>query len=243
MPAIGFQLYSLHAVSDPLPDVLAATGKTAFEGVEFAGLGDTPPQDVAAALEAADLDVAGAHVGLDEIEANPQEVATTYRDLDCTDIVVPWLDPDHFESLDTVEAAGTRLAEAADTLVEYDCSLHYHNHDQEFVQFDGRPALDALLETADEVGLQLDLGWAGAAGYDPLPFLEERADRVRTAHLKDYDAATQELVEVGRGDLDIPATVELVRDLDLDWLVYEAEHHPDSYETLDHADDILEAYW
>lgn len=40
MTAIGFQLYSLHDVSDPLTTVLSRVGEAPFDGVEFAGLGD-----------------------------------------------------------------------------------------------------------------------------------------------------------------------------------------------------------
>jgi sugar phosphate isomerase/epimerase len=145
MTAFGFQLYSLHAVEDPLPTVLERVGETGFDGVEFAGLGDAGVDELADALDRAGLAVAGAHVGLDEVEANPEGVAETYRALDCPDVVVPWLGPEQFESVAAVEAAAERLTAAADALAARDLRLHYHNHDQEFVELDGEPALSHLL--------------------------------------------------------------------------------------------------
>jgi sugar phosphate isomerase/epimerase len=230
-------------VPDPLPAVLARVGETPFEGVEFAGLGEADPADVAAALDDAGLAAAGAHVPLDEIAADPGTVARTSRALGCTDVVVPWLDPEHFQSRDRIREAGRRLAAAAAALAAHDVSLHYHNHDGEFVRVDGRLALDRLLDAADGVGLQLDLGWTGAAGHDPVPFLEARADRVETVHLKDYDAAAGTVVEVGDGDLDVAAAVSAAREGGVDWLVYEAEDRPDSYDTLDHAAAVAARYW
>lgn len=243
MTALGFQLYSLHEIPDSLPQLIDAVAETPFEGVEFAGFGETTPGEATAALDAAGLAAAGAHVGLDAIESDSVGVAETYRALGTRDIVVPWLDPAHFETRSAVEAAGERLTVAASTLAEHDITLHYHNHDQEFVRLDGAPALDHLLAAADGVRLELDLGWAGAAGYDPLTVFEERADQIDLVHLKDYDASTGDVVEVGAGDLDIGAAVSLARDHDIEWVIYEAEERPDSYDTLDHAATIADTFW
>ncbi|GAA0682837.1 sugar phosphate isomerase/epimerase [Natronoarchaeum mannanilyticum] len=243
MTSFGFQLYSLHAVDDQLPTVIKRVGETGFEGVEFAGLDDADIESVNTALDRSGLATAGAHVGLDEIEADIEDVAETYRNLGCEAVAVPWLDPEHFNSREAVKETGERLNDAATSLANYGLDLHYHNHDQEFTELDGSPALEHLLEVTDDVGLQLDLGWAGAAGYEPLSFVEAHADRIDLVHLKDYDAATGKTVEVGEGDLDIGKTVDLVRELEFDWLIYEAEEQPDSYETLKHAADIVEAHW
>ncbi|MDS0295429.1 sugar phosphate isomerase/epimerase family protein [Halogeometricum luteum] len=244
MTSIGFQLYSLHAVEDDLPAVIERVGETEFEGVELAGLGDADPDAVGEALASADLELAAAHVGLETLEESLEETAETYRELGCEDVVVPWLEPDEFESVESVEAAAERLNAVAADLAAHDLSLHYHNHDQEFVELDGEPALSYLLEaTDDDVGLELDLGWAGAAGYDPLAYLDDHAERVRLVHLKDYDGDAGEAAVVGEGDLDIEAAVDSVRDHGFDWLVYEAEEGPDTYDTLTHADDVVRTYW
>ncbi|ADB63444.1 Xylose isomerase domain protein TIM barrel (plasmid) [Haloterrigena turkmenica DSM 5511] len=243
MTSFGFQLYSLHAVDDQLPAVIERVGETGFEGVEFAGLSDADVESVDAALDRSGLGVAGAHIGLDKIEANADGIAETYRALGCETVAVPWLDPERFASETAVEETAERVSNAAAALAEHGLELHYHNHDQEFTELDGRPALEYLLEATDDVGLQLDLGWVGAAGYEPFSFLEAHAERIDLVHLKDYDAAAGETVEVGEGDLDVDATVELVKELEVDWLVYEAEDRPGSYGTLDHAADIVEAHW
>lgn len=243
MTAIGFQLWSLHDVPDPLPDVLDHVGETGFEGVEFAGLGDTPVDEVERALDRNDLATAGMHVAIDDVEAAPGRVAETCRALDTEHLVVPWLDPANFETRDAIDATATRLETLAGTLADHDITLHYHNHDQEFVTVDHRPALAHLVAATDTIRFQVDLGWVGAAGYDPLPFLESVADRVDLVHLKDYDAARGEPVPVGTGDLDVPGAIDLVRDVGVDWLVYEAETAPDTYDTLTAAQETVSRYW
>ncbi|MFC7137794.1 sugar phosphate isomerase/epimerase family protein [Halobaculum litoreum] len=189
------------------------------------------------------VEAAAAHVGLDAIESDPDGVADTYRALGCTDVVVPWLGPDHFASREAVADAGARLAAAADALADRGCSLHYHNHDQEFVDVDGETGLDRLLAAAPTVGLEPDLGWAGVAGADPLALLDRYAERVDLVHLKDYDADAGEPAPVGEGDLDLDTTVSAVREHGVSWLVYEAEATPDSYDALERAERCLDRYW
>lgn len=239
MTSFGFQLYSLRDVDDPLPTVLDRVGATPFTGVEFAGFDGNEPAAIATTLDGLGLSCAAVHVHLEDIEADPDDVAATALDVGCRDVVVPWLDPRHFQSVAAIEAAADRLSDAADALGAHDLRLHYHNHDHEFVSLGGRPALTHLLDATDGVGLEFDVGWAGAAGADPLAFFDAHADRITLVHLKDYDAAAGETVRVGTGDLDLQRTVQTVRENGVDWLIYEAEDGPDTYDTLDHAADVI----
>jgi len=232
-------MYSVHAIEDPLPTVLERIGETAVDGVEFAGIDGHSIESLGSALESAGLEVAAAHVGLDQLEDELAETVEPYVELGCEDIVVPWLDPVEFESRERLETIGKRLSTVADDLASHGLSLHYHNHSQEFVDIDGKPALTHLIDTTEDVGFELDLGWIGAAGHDPLVYLDDHADRVSLVHLKDYDAAKGEPVTVGEGDLDLSATVTALEDRSFEWLIYEAEAHPDSYGTLDHADEVF----
>jgi len=243
MTKVGFQLYSLKAVDDPLPTVLERVSETPFHGVEFAGLNGGTVDQAQTVLKRTELQSAGAHVGLDEIEVDPEGMATTYRRLGCEHVAVPWLDPEHFESHDRIAAVAERLDAAAEELSNHGLTLHYHNHDQEFTSLGGSPAIEILLDLTETVRFQLDVGWAGAAGYDPLLILETFGDRIELVHLKDFDESVGETVPVGEGDLEIDRLVESVHDLDIEWLIYEAEDEPDSYETLTHAASIVADYW
>lgn len=148
-----------------------------------------------------------------------------------------------FEGVEFAGLGGTDASTVAAALADAGLDAHYHNHDGEFVDVDGRPAIDRLLAAADGVGFELDLGWAGAAGADPLAVLRRHADRIDRVHLKGYDAAAGTTAPVDDGDLDVAAAIDAVRAADVDWLVYEAGTAPDSYGTLDHAADVVETYW
>jgi sugar phosphate isomerase/epimerase len=233
-PAI--QLFTLRDLDDSLSDLLARVGKTAFEGVEFAGLGDSAPDDIRNALDDAGLDAAGAHVGMEDLEADLDAVVETYRRLDCDRIVVPYLDESHFASRETAVDTARRLQELDARLSDRGVDLGYHNHDHEFAALDGDSAFEVL---ADETGidLELDVGWATAAGHDPVGLLDHLRGRVPLVHLK--DVAGDRPVELGEGDLDLEACVRAAREAGTEWLVYEHDEPDDPEASLAHGAETL----
>ena len=239
----ALQLYSLRDIGGPLETVIGRVGEAGIRGVEFAGVDasgvdGTDPDGIRTALDVSDVSSAGAHVDLAAIEADTAGVASACRTLGCDHVIVPWLGPEHFETVESIRTAADRLSAAARTLAEYEIALHYHNHDQEFVEVGGDRALDRLLSAADGIGFELDLGWAGAAGADPLALLARYSGRIDLLHLKDYDADAGETVPVGAGDLDVAAVADAARDYGVDWVIYEAEGGADTYETLDAAAEV-----
>jgi sugar phosphate isomerase/epimerase len=233
-PAI--QLFTLRDLDDPLPDLLARVGETEFEGVEFAGLGDADPDEVRAALDDAGLAAAAAHVGIDALEADLDATAETYRRLDCDRVVVPYLDAAEFASRQAVADTARRLQALAAQLDDHGIALGYHNHDHEFTALGGDSAYDLLV---DETGfdLELDVGWATAAGHDPVGLLDHLRGRVPLVHLK--DVAGDQPVQLGEGDLDVEATVRAASEAGTEWLIYEHDEPDDPEASLAHGAEML----
>ncbi|RYJ19495.1 sugar phosphate isomerase/epimerase [Halogeometricum borinquense] len=237
MAQIAIQLYSVHELDDDTATILEHVAETDLDGVEFFRLDEA--DDIADTLDRTDLGVAGVHVGLESLEDNFAETVDVWSQLGIETFVVPWADPKHFETHETIEALAERLSAIAAKLDQRGYSLHYHNHDHEFVTLDDEYALEILAENAPEVGLELDLGWAGAAGAEPLSLVESYADRIDLLHVKDYDTETGSPAKVGEGDLDLAGVASVVREYDIEWLIYEYEDAPDTYETVEHASESM----
>lgn len=254
------QLFSLRELAEPLArtvERVAATGAdddSALDGVELAGLGDDPDAVVEALVDTG-LDVAGAHVPFEAHQADPPGVADEYGALGCDHLVVPLLPPDRFAETDAIVEAAADLSTLARTLPD-DVRLSYHNHEHEFAavgdgdggrdeRVDGasdgdaggehgtESGLDVLAShLAADVGLELDVGWAVAAGADPVALLERHADRVELLHLKDVvgdpDAERgARPVALGEGEVDLPAVLAAARDADVEWVVVEHDDPDD----------------
>ena len=236
------QLYTLRDVDATLPELVDFVASSGFDGVEFAGLGETDPLEVAEVLESVDLDVAGAHVGVDRLEDDgaPDDVASTYRALGCETIVVPYLDESCFADAAAVDATARRLSNLAVRLEEHGLRLAYHNHDHEFVALEERTAFERLVDTASErVAFELDVGWAAAAGHDPVDLLERYGDRIPLVHVKDVDAATGDPVDLGEGDVDVEGCVRAARGIDAEWVIFEHDHPDDPEASVEAAAERL----
>ncbi|QLG48399.1 sugar phosphate isomerase/epimerase family protein [Natrinema halophilum] len=230
----GIQLYTLRELEGGLPTLLRRVGETDFDGVEFAGFGETPPDGAATVLEAVGLEAAGVHVGIDALEDDPGGAAETCAALDCDRVIVPYLDDSYFENAAAVQETATRLSALADRLAERRLALGYHNHDHEFVALEGdkRSAFECLIdETDDALSIELDVGWAHAAGYDPIALLERLEGRVPLVHLK--DVADGRPVELGDGEVDIDACATAARDAGAEWLIYEHDDPADPAASLE----------
>ena len=104
--------------------------------------------------------------------------------------------------------------------------LLYHNHDFEFEKYEGRYALEHLLDSAPSAGLEFDLGWAYKAGVDPLPLLEKYSGRVPRVHVKDRAPEGENTdqdgwADVGHGVMDYKTLLKAAKDAGAEWFVVE----------------------
>ena len=240
MTQIAIQLYTLRDLDYSVPELLTRVGETPFEGVEFASFGESDPAAVRDTLDETGLGVAGAHVGIDALTESFEETVSRYRQVGCETFVVPYLDETRFETREAVGRTADELEDLADRLTDEGISLHYHNHDHEFVEVGERTAFDVLVEQTEGVNFELDVGWVAAAGYDPVTLLDDLGDRVSLVHLKDVRIDRRKPVELGEGDVDIRGCVEAARRTDAEWLVYEHDRPSDPRKSLEHGSKYLQ---
>jgi len=234
MAKTAVQLYTLRDVDLPFDELLEAVANAGFDGVEFAyRVPDEDPEEVRAVLDETGLAAAGAHVHLEDLEDDFEETVAFYETLGVTNVVIPWLDEEYFATREGLDEAVERLSAVEADLAERGLDLHYHNHDQEYTDFDGAPGFFTFIDESD-VGLELDLGFVLIGGDDPAERLRAVGDRCRLAHLKDVDADAGHSVPVGEGDLDVEGVSAAFEEIGGEWLIYEYEGE-DPLASLDDA--------
>lgn len=236
----GMQLFAIRNVERPLVEIIADVGETSLDGVEFASrVHEEDKAAVREALDDAELEVPAAHVDIEDLEDDLESTIEDARTLGFDDVVVPWGDPDHFESVEAVERFADRLSELAAALDDVGLRLHYHNHDQSFVETEAGTAYHVLADRAPDVMLQVDVGYALAGGADPVELLRRYADRVSMVHMKDVYTDSEEVPELGEGDLDIDAVGEAAHDIGAEWLIYDNDEPRDPSTVHRLAADVL----
>lgn len=98
---------------------------------------------------------------------------------------------------------------------EYDFryAIHLHGPDQEIYR-DAKDVWDHVKDLDPRIGMCLDIGHDRRNGQDPVRDLKKYRTRVFDIHLKDVTGASKQgySVEVGRGIIDFPAFVRVLRE-------------------------------
>jgi sugar phosphate isomerase/epimerase len=195
---IGFQLFS--ARNFPLAAVLKKVAALGYAHVEgYGGLYDDA-QAFKGQLDANGLKMPTAHVNFTDLE-DSSKILKLAEVLGISVVVCPWLAPElRPASADGWKALGERLQKIGKPYQEAGLAFAYHNHDFEFATYDGRHALDLLLESAPVLNIEADIGWIVRAKVDPATWLENNGNRIVALHMKDVAPEGQNVDEGGWAD-------------------------------------------
>lgn len=207
---IGMQLYSMsQALSGDFPGTLEILAETGYKNLEFAGpyyfspeeeiknniliqqMGlkgygyyDYKPAEIRKLLDDLGLTSYSAHVSIQSLEHDIDEVLRAASTIGHKYLICPMtLGPD----IDTYKNAADKFNTIGESCREAGIKFGYHNHSQEFHDFDGERPIEVLMDRTDPdlVIFELDLFWTTVAGVDPARFIKKHADRISLVHIKD----------------------------------------------------------
>jgi sugar phosphate isomerase/epimerase len=214
----ALQLYTLREQVD-------ANRLEVLKAVRSFGYGAVEPYDVIHDAEGqrADLDEAGLAVSSVHAKATDYDAEATgvaiedffkgARTLGADTVIVPWADPERFDSKESIRTLARYLNESAAKAADHGLRIGYHNHWFELqAKFDGTTGLEILAGALNpEIILEIDTYWAGV-GSQPAP-LEESVpqllgrlgERVRYLHVKDGPAVAKDdmMTAVGGGRMPV----------------------------------------
>lgn len=213
----SFQLYSARNFT-PWDDVLAMVAATGYRNVEgFGGLYEDPAA-LRAMLDRHGLSMPTGHFSLDLLENDFDKARSIAETLGVTTIICPHIAADHRPS----DEAGwrgfaARLAAVNDTCAKAGYAFGWHNHDFELANTDGIVPMRVILDTAPEIGWEIDVAWVVRGGADPLAWIGEYGTRIIAAHVKDIaprgEAADEDgWADVGHGVIDWPVIMKALRE-------------------------------
>jgi sugar phosphate isomerase/epimerase len=207
---IGMQLYSMSkALSDDFTGTLEMLAEAGYKNLEFAGPYYFSPEDeiknnvliqqmglkgygyynytpteLHKFLDDLGLTSYSAHVSIQSLEHDIEEVLKAATTIGHKYLICPMtLGPD----IDTYKNAADKFNKIGESCKKAGIKFGYHNHSQEFHDFNGERPIDVLMERTDPklVIFELDLFWTTVAGVDPAKFIKKHSDRIRLVHIKD----------------------------------------------------------
>lgn len=176
--------------------VLEKMAEIGFDGVEFLGLFEKKPKEIAEKLSSLGLEALGDHVPLQELIDNAEKVLDDHKIIGCSYITIAWPARDIHPSHPLFEKTLEQVGAAAEKIKKAGLTPLYHNHDFEISE---EAWISDLFSVCEEKGLQFepDLGWIAFAGKEPEYYLKKYGHISPVIHLKDIYADDIEKVGVG----------------------------------------------
>lgn len=203
---IGLQLYSIReACGADFPGSLREVGRMGYEGVEFAGYYDYSVDDLNKMLADNGLKCFGAHRPLSALEDDFDREVAFHQGLGCPRIFVPGL-PEALR--DDPQQIAERIGALAERLAPHGIVTGYHNHAWELEPAEDENFWDQFAAaTPDTVKLELDAGWAQAAGKNPAAVIRKHAGRIASLHAKPHSDTVKGAV-IGEDDVPWAEVIE-----------------------------------
>ena len=225
---IGLQLYSVRRNCEKdLDATLSAISQIGIKCVELAGFYGHSPEEFAALLQKHNLKAIAAHVSIDDIQNNYDQVKQDYRTLGIKYIIVPWLEDDYTETLENVKSTEKLFRTLADKLARDGFIFGFHNHWREFVkEYDDKTYAWQYL-TKPYVTAEIDLAWCLRGNHDPITEMKRLSKTCKLLHVKDYDPTVQFSVPVGEGKINWQAILETADHIGVEYYILELDADDD----------------
>ncbi|MFE5319817.1 sugar phosphate isomerase/epimerase family protein [Paenibacillus sp. NPDC056579] len=226
---IGVQLYTVRDdLAKDFRGTLRRVAELGYEGVEFAGYGGLPADELKQLLDELNLKPIGAHVSLQNMRNDLDKEIDYLLAIGAKYLICPYVAAEDRQDAEAWKSLFVFLGEAARRANEKGLKFAYHNHAFEFeTKIGDQYVFDALYASAPEhILVEMDAGWVQYAGLDTLKYIADYAGRLPLLHLKDFKGMINNqinTVELGQGEIDLPVVIQAASDADVEWLIVEQD--------------------
>ncbi|WP_409342190.1 sugar phosphate isomerase/epimerase family protein [Paenibacillus sp. MBLB4367] len=227
---IGVQLYTLREdMAKDFKGTLRKVAELGYEGVEFAGYGGIPAEEMRDLLQSLGLKAIGSHVGLNNLRTNLEQEIAYLKTIGASYLVLPGIPGEERSDEESWKRIFALCGQVGEQAAEHGLVFGYHNHDFEFrTNIDGEYAFDALYSATapEQVKVEMDIGWVQFAGFEPTDYIRKYSGRLPLVHLKDFriDAEGKiDTVELGHGTIKLTDVIAAASEAGSEWLIVEQD--------------------
>lgn len=211
---ISLQLYTLRdLMSNDWQSTLKNVAEIGYKGIELAGF-PADAQTFKSFLDSVNLTVTGAHIGIDQIENEYNNIISFAKTVGFDNIIIPYYVEEQRNTKEACLRSAQRINELGKKLKNDGLNLLYHNHDFEFKEVEDTTFFEVLYNNTDKeyLNFEFDLFWVTYSGQDALEFVKKHQDRTSIIHVKDMNAETRKFTEVGTGIIDYKSIIDYMKD-------------------------------
>jgi len=167
-------------------------------------------------------DIRGIFVFDESIQEQTEQLGAYCRDAGMQYVVFSFLE---YQGLDDVYSKIDLLRKVSGVMRRFGVQVLMHNHEHDCTEIEDKDGkekeiIDIFLEnlSAQELALEVDVGWLQYADIDPVVYVNRKMDRIQILHLKDICRNYKEkershiFVPCGKGVVDFPAIMKVVQE-------------------------------
>jgi sugar phosphate isomerase/epimerase len=237
---LAAQMYTLRDYTKTPQDIAQTLKKVkqlGYDAVQLSAIGPIDPKEMASILKGEGLICCATHVGLPRLRDETEAVIEEHRMWGCRYTAIGGFFPKDNVSTQTWHDFARDYNAVAKKFAGSGISIGYHNHSHELARFDGKPALQILMEKLDpSIWMEIDTYWITHGGGDPAAWISKCKGRIPCVHLKDMAIKldrTQYMAEVGEGNLNWPGILAASKAAGAEWYIVEQDTcYRDPFESL-----------
>jgi len=244
---IGAQLYTVHPFTQTESDFDSTIKRVADIGysyVQVSGIGPISPDKVRAICDKYGIKIIITHTRPDRVLNDTENVIKEHQVLGANYVGIGGLPEVYKDDLQGINKFIADYNPPAKKIFDAGMKFMYHNHQFEFLKYDGQLIIDRIAEGFQEdlLGFTIDTYWVQAGGGDPVFYLRKFAGRVDTIHFKDMSLLKvpgqyihiQKNSEVLEGNLNWPEIFKACEDARVKYAFVEQddEYMEDPFECL-----------
>ena len=212
---ISIQLYTVRKF-EPYENILNFFSQSGITNIELFGLESIDVDEFKIIMGSANISSRSTHVSFEALK-DIQNVVDRAKKLGIKHVIVPApparKDAEFKDTFQMDQSEwttfGKNLSMYVNKFEDAGLTLGYHNHSYEFNPLpSGKLPIECMMEHNENLKFEIDLGWATAAGVDPLPWLEKYSNKIIACHLKDFFSKDKDMLDhdnqsaVGDGFID-----------------------------------------
>ena len=223
---VGLEIYSLRGDAEKdLPGTLALIRKLGFTEVEGGDFYGRSTAEFRKLLDGNGLKLTSMMAAYERLSLKPHSVVEDAHALGAEYVVCSTVPHKKKLTPEECERASESLNRFGENLAKSDLRCCYHTHGTEFEKSPDGTLFDTLLKRTDPklVNFEMDIFWIVYAYQDPVKLLHRYPGRFPLMHVKDIrkgtplnglpaDVREEDSVPLGRGIVDIPATLRAARE-------------------------------
>jgi len=214
---VGAQLFTVREftkTSEDFANTMKKIAEMGYDCIQYSGVSaNITAAEVKEICDANGLEIVITHTPPDRIKNDTAAVIADHKTMGAKYVGLGAIPGHYGHTKEGFIKFVEEFTPAAKAIKEAGLQFMYHNHDFEFIRFDGISAYEYMANNFADAGFTVDTFWVQAGGADPAYWIKKLAGRADVIHLKDFVIVEgkRRMAEVFEGNLNWDAILEAAK--------------------------------